>query len=71
MSCSSPSVFPSPSLLYSDVSRETLPEDVLVKMHASGTYKSKYPNITPDDFKAVDGVIIGTPTRYVPLYLYI
>jgi NAD(P)H dehydrogenase (quinone) len=36
-------------------------------MHASGTSKSKYPVITQNDFKAVDGVIIGTPTRYVPL----
>lgn len=41
-----------------------------MKMHASGTYKSKYPIITPDDFKAVDGVIIGTPTRYVLLSLH-
>jgi NAD(P)H dehydrogenase (quinone) len=48
-------------------SRETLSEEILGKMHASGTSKSKYPVITPNDFKAVDGVIIGTPTRYVPL----
>jgi NAD(P)H dehydrogenase (quinone) len=47
-------------------SRETLSEEILGKMHASGTSKSKYPVITPNDFKAVDGVIIGTPTRYVP-----
>jgi NAD(P)H dehydrogenase (quinone) len=38
-------------------------------MYASGTFKSKYPVITPADFKAVDGVIIGTPTRSVLLVL--
>jgi NAD(P)H dehydrogenase (quinone) len=36
-------------------------------MHAFGTHKAKYPIITPDEFKAVDVVIIDAPARYILL----
>jgi len=44
-------------------SQETLPEEVLTKMHAGGSLHPKYPVITPNDLKEVDGLIIGAPTR--------
>jgi NAD(P)H dehydrogenase (quinone) len=33
-------------------------------MHAGSSLKPKYPVITPNDLKEVDGLIIGAPTRY-------
>lgn len=33
-------------------------------MHAGGSLKPKYPIITPDDLKTLDGFILGFPTRY-------
>ncbi|KAH9918720.1 1,4-benzoquinone reductase [Epithele typhae] len=41
---------------------ETLPEDVLTKMHAPP--KSAYPVITPAELAAFDAFIFGVPTRY-------
>ena len=46
-------------------SQETLSEEILTKMHAGGSLKPKYPVITPNDLKEVDGLIIGAPTRSV------
>jgi multimeric flavodoxin WrbA len=45
-------------------SQETLSEDVLTKMHAGASLKPKYPVLTPDDLREVDGVIFGSPTRW-------
>lgn len=41
---------------------ETLPEEVLLKMHAPA--KPSYPLATPDILTTVDGVIFGFPTRF-------
>lgn len=41
---------------------ETLPEEVLGKMHAPP--KSDYPIITPDILKGYDAFLLGIPTRY-------
>lgn len=41
---------------------ETLPADVLVKMHAPP--KRDIPIATPDDLAAADAIIFGIPTRY-------
>ena len=41
---------------------ETLPEEVLTKMHAPA--KPDYPIITPDILAGLDAFIIGVPTRY-------
>lgn len=46
-------------------SQETLSEEVLTKMHGGASLKPKYPLLTPDDLKEVDGVLFGCPTRYV------
>jgi len=42
---------------------ETLPEDVLGKMHAPGPSKD-VPFITPDIMKEYDAFLFGIPTRY-------
>ncbi|WWD16141.1 NAD(P)H:quinone oxidoreductase, type IV [Kwoniella shandongensis] len=45
--------------------KETLPEEVLTKMYAGQvSLHPKYPIITPNDLKEVDGLILGAPTRY-------
>lgn len=41
---------------------ETLPQEVLTKMHAPP--KSDYPIITPDILKGYDAFLVGIPTRY-------
>jgi NAD(P)H dehydrogenase (quinone) len=41
---------------------ETLPQEVLTKMHAPG--KHSYPVITPDELATYDAFIFGIPTRY-------
>lgn len=41
---------------------ETLPEDVLAKMHAPP--KPNYPIADPDTLLKYDGVLFGIPTRY-------
>lgn len=41
---------------------ETLPEDVLAKMHAPA--KASYPIATPDKLLSYDAVLFGIPTRY-------
>jgi len=46
------------------VFKETLPEEVLTKMHAGSSLEPKYPILTPNDLKDVDGLIMGCPTRY-------
>ncbi|WVQ98938.1 hypothetical protein IAU59_006070 [Kwoniella sp. CBS 9459] len=46
------------------VIKETLPEEVLTKMHAGSSLSPKYPVITPNDLAEVDGLILGAPTRY-------
>ncbi|WVF71969.1 NAD(P)H:quinone oxidoreductase, type IV [Kwoniella sp. CBS 6097] len=46
------------------VIKETLPEEVLTKMHAGSSLSPKYPVITPNDLEEVDGLILGAPTRY-------
>ena len=43
---------------------ETLPAEVLEKMHAGQSLKPKYPIITPDALKELDGFLLGSPTRY-------
>lgn len=45
-------------------SRETLPKEVLDKMYAGSSLSPKYPVLTPNDLKEVDGLILGAPTRY-------
>jgi len=42
--------------------QETLPEEVLGKMHAAP--KAAYPVITPDELAKYDGFLFGIPTRY-------
>ncbi|KAE8728646.1 putative NAD(P)H dehydrogenase (quinone) FQR1-like 1 [Hibiscus syriacus] len=42
--------------------RETLPEEVLGKMHAPP--KTDAPIITPEDLAEADGVLFGFPTRF-------
>ncbi|XP_039049913.1 probable NAD(P)H dehydrogenase (quinone) FQR1-like 1 isoform X2 [Hibiscus syriacus] len=42
--------------------RETLPEEVLGKMHAPP--KTDAPIITPDELAEADGVLFGFPTRF-------
>lgn len=42
---------------------ETLPQEVLGKMHAPGPSKD-VPFITPDVFKTYDAFLFGIPTRY-------
>jgi len=42
--------------------KETLPEEVLTKMHAAP--KADYPIITPDELATYDGFLFGVPTRY-------
>jgi NAD(P)H dehydrogenase (quinone) len=46
--------------------KETLPDDILEKMHAKGAKKDweSLPVATPDDLKAADAIFLGTPTRY-------
>lgn len=41
---------------------ETLPEEVLTKMHAGP--KTAYPHITPAKLAEYDGFLFGIPTRY-------
>ena len=41
---------------------ETLPEEVLTKMHAAP--KPDYPIITPAELVNFDGFLLGIPTRY-------
>ncbi|PWY95739.1 flavo protein WrbA [Aspergillus sclerotioniger CBS 115572] len=41
---------------------ETLPEEVLAKMHAPA--KSSYPVVTPETLLEYDAVLFGIPTRY-------
>ena len=41
---------------------ETLPSDILAKMHAPP--KPDYPLITPNEIPQFDGFIFGSPTRY-------
>jgi len=41
---------------------ETLPAEVLAKMHAAP--KAAYPVVTVDDLPKFDGLIFGAPTRY-------
>ncbi len=43
---------------------ETLPEEVLTKMHAPP--KPDVPIISAADLPEADGFIFGFPTRYVP-----
>lgn len=46
---------------------ETLPDEVLEKMHAKGLKDASIPVITHDKFEvleAADGLIVGTPTRF-------
>jgi NAD(P)H dehydrogenase (quinone) len=46
--------------------KETLPDDVLAKMHAKDAKKdwASLPVATPDDLTAADAIFLGTPTRY-------
>ena len=46
--------------------KETLPDEVLTKMHALDAKKAfaHVPVATPDDLKMADAIILGTPTRY-------
>lgn len=46
--------------------KETLPEDVLAKMHAAESKKAfaHVPIASNDDLKWADAIILGTPTRY-------
>lgn len=41
---------------------ETLPEEVLVKMHAAP--KPSYPILAPSELASFDAFIFGVPTRY-------
>ena len=41
---------------------ETLPQEVLTKMHAPP--KPNYPILNPNDLGNFDGFILGIPTRY-------
>ncbi|KAM5443486.1 flavodoxin-like fold protein [Microsporum ferrugineum] len=41
---------------------ETLPEEVLAKMHAPA--KSAYPVIEPQELTSYDAILFGVPTRY-------
>ncbi|KAF9038658.1 NADH-quinone oxidoreductase [Panaeolus papilionaceus] len=41
---------------------ETLPQDILTKMHAPA--KPEYPIATPDTLTEYDGFLFGIPTRY-------
>lgn len=41
---------------------ETLPEDILAKLHAPA--KPAYPVISPEDLPKFDGFLFGIPTRY-------
>lgn len=46
---------------------ETLPEEVLTKMHALDAQKSWHPNfevVTHDDLTWADAIIWGCPTRF-------
>ncbi|KLT46268.1 putative cytoplasm protein [Cutaneotrichosporon oleaginosum] len=43
---------------------ETLPAEVLEKMHAGASLKPKYPLLEPAHLTEVDGFIFGIPTRY-------
>lgn len=43
--------------------KETLPEEVLSKMHAPGQ-SSSIPFITPDELEKYDAFLLGIPTRY-------
>jgi len=42
--------------------QETLPQEILAKMHAPA--KPEYPVITPDILATYDAFILGIPTRY-------
>ncbi len=42
---------------------ETLPEEVLQKMHAPPK-AADVPIIKPDDLKEADGILFGLPTRF-------
>ena len=46
--------------------KETMPDDVLAKMHATDAVKAfaHVPLATPDDLKSADAIFLGTPTRY-------
>lgn len=44
--------------------QETLPAEVLEKMHAGASLKPKYPILKPQDLVDLDGFIFGFPTRY-------
>lgn len=44
---------------------ETLPEDVLEKMHAKGLKDADVPVLeSPEQLKEYDGFLFGVPTRY-------
>ncbi|MCJ1451836.1 Minor allergen Cla h 7 [Mycoblastus sanguinarius] len=43
--------------------KETLPQEVLTKMHAPGQ-PSSIPFITPDELEKYDAFLLGVPTRY-------
>ena len=43
---------------------ETLPKEVLEKMHAPGQNTSTIPLITPDELEKYDAFLLGIPTRY-------
>ncbi|MCJ1445116.1 MAG: Minor allergen Alt a 7 [Stictis urceolatum] len=43
---------------------ETLPAEVLTKMHAPGQDISKHPLISPDELTKYDAFLLGIPTRY-------
>lgn len=47
--------------------KETLPEDILAKMHAAP--KPDVPIIDPHDLPNADGFLFGFPTRCAPDYL--
>ena len=51
------------SVTHDRASSETLSDEVRAKMHAAP--QASYPEITPDDLKGIDGLIIGAPTRSV------
>jgi len=44
--------------------QETLSEEILGKMHGGSSLKPKYPVVTPNDLKELDGFLFGFPTRY-------
>lgn len=53
-----------PSLLLSQFA-ETLPDEVITKMHGNKAPIASYPVVKPDDLTRFDGFVMGFPTRYV------